>query len=60
MIFNYKGEYLFLEKKPRHVFVWCLNLEKQSSKEENFFLFNTYNIANNRTISMAFIIRKRE
>ena len=40
-------------RKPRHVFVWALNDAKMSDQTQNPFLFNTYNIANNRTFSNA-------
>ena len=40
-------------RKPRHVFVWALNTTKFNDQEQNMFLFNTYNIANNRTITSA-------
>ena len=42
-----------LIRKPRHVFVWALNSTKTDNQEQNMFLFNTYNIANNRTITSA-------
>lgn len=38
-------------RKPRHVFVLVLNETKLNDQEQNMFLFNTYNIANNRTIT---------
>ena len=40
-------------RKPRHVFVWALNDAKMNDQTQNPFLFNTYNIANNRTFSNA-------
>ena len=40
-------------RKPRHVFIWVLNTTKMSDQEQNFFVFNTYNIANARTITSA-------
>ena len=39
--------------KPRHVFVWVLNTAKFDDQEQNMFVFNTYNIANARTITSA-------
>lgn len=38
-------------RKPRHVFVLVLNETKLNDQEQNMFLFNTYNITNNRTIT---------
>ncbi|KAL9974073.1 hypothetical protein ACROYT_G011072 [Oculina patagonica] len=40
-------------RKPRHVFIWALNDAKMNDQTQNPFLFNTYNIANNRTFSNA-------
>ena len=40
-------------RKPRHVFIWVLNTAKMSDQEQNMFVFNTYNIANARTITSA-------
>ena len=40
-------------RKPRHVFIWVLNPAKMEDQEQNMFLFNTYNIANARTITSA-------
>ena len=40
-------------RKPRHVFIWVLNPAKLEDQEQNMFLFNTYNIANARTITSA-------
>lgn len=40
-------------RKPRHVFIWVLNTAKMNDQEQNFFVFNTYNIANARTITSA-------
>ena len=40
-------------KKPRHVFIWILNTAKLNNQEQNMFVFNTYNIANARTITSA-------
>ena len=40
-------------RKPRHVFVWVLNTAKMNDQEQNMFVFNTYNIANARTITSA-------
>ena len=40
-------------RKPRHVFIWVLNTTKMNDQEQNFFVFNTYNIANARTITSA-------
>ena len=40
-------------RKPRHVFVWVLNPAKLDDQEQNMFVFNTYNIANARTITSA-------
>ena len=40
-------------RKPRHVFIWVLNTTKMSDQEQNMFVFNTYNIANARTITSA-------
>ena len=38
-------------RKPRHVFVWALNTAKPNNQEQNPLVFNTYNIANNRTFT---------
>ena len=40
-------------RKPRHVFIWALNSTKLNDQEQNMFVFNTYNIANARTITSA-------
>ena len=40
-------------RKPRHVFIWVLNTAKLNDQEQNMFVFNTYNIANARTITSA-------
>ena len=40
-------------RKPRHVFIWVLNTAKMEDQEQNMFVFNTYNIANARTITSA-------
>ena len=40
-------------RKPRHVFIWVLNPTKMEDQEQNMFVFNTYNIANARTITSA-------
>ena len=40
-------------RKPRHVFIWVLNTTKMNDQEQNMFVFNTYNIANARTITSA-------
>ena len=40
-------------RKPRHVFVWVLDPAKLDDQEQNMFVFNTYNIANARTITSA-------
>ena len=40
-------------RKPRHVFIWVLNTAKMNDQEQNMFVFNTYNIANARTITSA-------
>lgn len=40
-------------RKPWHVFIWALNDAKIDYSAENPFLFNTYNVANARTITMA-------
>ena len=40
-------------RKPRHVFIWALNPAKLGDQEQNMLLFNTYNIANARTITSA-------
>lgn len=40
-------------RKPRHVFVWVLNTAKLGDQEQNMFVFNTYNIADNKTITRA-------
>ena len=40
-------------RKPRHLFIWALNTAKFSDQEQNMFVFNTYNIANQRTITDA-------
>ena len=40
-------------RKPRHVFIWVLNPAKLDDQEQNMFVFNTYNIANARTITSA-------
>ena len=40
-------------RKPRHVFIWVLNPAKFEDQEQNMFLFNTFNIANARTITSA-------
>ena len=40
-------------RKPRHVFIWALNSTKMNDQEQNMFVFNTYNIANARTITGA-------
>ena len=40
-------------RKPRHLFIWVLNPAKLEDQEENMFLFNTFNIANARTITSA-------
>ena len=40
-------------RKPRHLFVWVLNTTKFSNQEQNMFVFNTYNIADARTITSA-------
>ncbi|KAL9975788.1 hypothetical protein ACROYT_G012984 [Oculina patagonica] len=40
-------------RKPRHVFIWALNDTKMNDQTQNPFIFNTYNIANNRTFSNA-------
>ena len=40
-------------RKPRHVFIWVLNNAKLNDQEQNMLAFNTYNIANARTITSA-------
>ncbi|PFX32565.1 hypothetical protein AWC38_SpisGene2600 [Stylophora pistillata] len=40
-------------RKPRHVFVWVLDYTKLNEQEQNLFIFDTYNIANARTITNA-------
>ena len=37
-------------QRPRHVFVWILNDVRKASQAENPFLFDTFNVANNRTL----------
>ena len=36
--------------RPRDVFVWIQNDARQASQTENPFLFDTFNVANNRTL----------
>ena len=40
-------------RKPWHVFIWALNGTKINDQEQHMFLFNTYNIANNRSFTSA-------
>lgn len=39
--------------RKRHVFVWALNAAKLENQEQNFNTFDTYNIANAPTFTMA-------
>ena len=36
--------------RPRHVFIWFLNDASDNVQTANSFLYNTFNIANNRTL----------
>ena len=40
-------------RKPRHLFIWFLNDAKMNDQTQNMFVFNTYNITNNQTITSA-------
>ena len=37
--------------RPRHVFVWISNDANQESQEENPFIYNTFSVANARTLT---------
>ena len=41
--------------KPRGVFIWVLNTDKFSSQTENLFLYDTFNVRNNKTIESCYI-----
>ena len=37
-------------ERPRDVFVWILNDVRKSSQTQNRFMFDTFNVANNRAL----------
>lgn len=41
--------------RPRHVFVWFLNDARIDSQTQNMFLFDTFNVANNRTLTECYL-----
>ena len=42
--------------KPRHVFVFTINDANIDSQTANPFLYNTFSVANNRTLSSCHLI----
>lgn len=41
--------------KPRHVFIWFLNDARIDNQTQNMFLFDTFNVANNRTLIECYL-----